>query len=163
MTWAVLLLASGDTEAAGRAAGRDRYRSRAAAWLRDHELVEHAARLRARALAEEFSAHPSEVPRILKRADVLPTGVSAADLVGLIGGAEVAEGYAPASCRDRIVDEHSLDAGAGAVRLRWIRDDLWPLLASGDSRVAPSAAVFVDLLEHDDPRARRQAALALAR
>lgn len=62
-----------------------------------------------------------------------------------------------------VVDEHALDAGAGVVRLRWIRDDLWALLLSANNRVAPSAAVLVDLLEHDDPRARRQAARALAR
>ena len=163
MAWAVLLLASGDAKAAARAAGRDRYRSRAAVWLRDHELVEHAPRLRARALAEEFDAHPSELHRILGRPDVLATGVSAGEVVGLVGGPETVEAYAPASCRDRIVGEHALDAGAGVVRLRWIRDDLWALLLSTNNRVAPSAAVLVDLLEHDDPRARRQAARALAR
>jgi len=160
MAWAVLLLASGDAEAAARAAGRDRYRSRADAWLRDHELVEHAARLRARALPEEFEAHPSELPRILKRPDVLCTGISAGGILDLIGGPEAAEGYAPATSRKYIVDEHALDAGAGAVRLRWIRDDLWSLLISRDSRVAPRAAVIIDLLEHDDPRARREAARA---
>jgi len=163
MAWAVLLLASGDAEAAARAAGRDRYRSRADAWLRDHELVEHAARLRARALPEEFDAHPSELSRILKRPEVLCTGISAGGILGLIGGPEAAEGYAPATCRNYIVDEHALHAGAGPVRLRWIRDDLWTLLTSRDRRVAPRAAVIVDLLEHDDPRARREAARALTR
>jgi hypothetical protein len=41
-----------------------------------------------------------------------------------------------------------------------VPDELWRAIA-GD--VAPRAAVLVDLLEHDDPRARREAAAALRR
>jgi hypothetical protein len=44
-----------------------------------------------------------------------------------------------------------------------VDDDVWPLLdEDGDGR-APRVAVLIDLLEHDDPRARRQAATALER
>jgi len=47
--------------------------------------------------------------------------------------------------------------------IRWVDDDVWPLLdEDGDGR-APRVAVLIDLLEHDDPRARRQAATALER
>jgi excisionase family DNA binding protein len=160
MAWAVLLLASGAEDAAEEMAGRDRYRSRARQWLRDHPLGEYAVRFRERAQSERFQAHPSELPRLVERSDVLPTGDSAADLVGLVGQASSVELYAPAGHRDAIVDEHALAAGNGPVRIRWVPDHAWPLIA-GD-RVAPRAAVLVDLLESDEPRARREAARALA-
>jgi excisionase family DNA binding protein len=161
MAWAVLLLASGDEAAAEEAAGRDRYWSRARAWLRDHPLREYAPRLRARSESEEFDAHPSELGRILDRADVLATGVSAGDVVGLIGPASAVEVYAPAGHRDAIVEEHALMPGAGLVRVRWVPDGLWSLLVRDRDRRAPRAAVLVDLLESDEPRARRQASRAL--
>jgi hypothetical protein len=44
--------------------------------------------------------------------------------------------------------------------MRWVPDELWPVAGAG---VAPRAAVLVDLLEHDDPRVRREAADALKR
>lgn len=162
MAWAVLLLASGDSDAAGNAAGIPRYRSRAKAWLQDHPLADHAPRLRARAVAEEFDAHPSELPRLAGRRDLLPSGISAGDIVGLAGGPDAIEAYAPASHRDDLVAEHALHPGPGPVLLRWVADELWPLLDREGRHQAPHAAVLVDLLEHDDPRARREAARALA-
>ena len=53
---------------------------------------------------------------------------------------------------------HALEPGDGPVLMRWVPDELWPMV-TGD--VAPRAAVLVDLLEHDDPRARREAERAL--
>jgi len=161
MAWAVLLLASGHDGAAEKAAGRDRYRSRVRAWLRDHPLPEHAPRLRARARMEEFDGHPSELKRILDRPDVLATGVSAGNLVGLVGSSSAVEVYAPASHRRRIVDDHALLPAAGPVRVRWVPDALWPLLDRHGDRRAPRVAVLLDLLESDEPRARREAARAL--
>jgi len=160
MAWAVLFLASDDKEAAVRAVRNPRYRSRMSAWLRSHPLAEHSTRLRARAEAEEFEAHPSELPRILDRGDVLATGISAGDAVGLVGGPAAAEVYAAADRREAIIGEHALVPGPGPVRVRWVPDEIWPLL-DHESR-APRAAVLLDLLEHDDPRARREAARALA-
>jgi excisionase family DNA binding protein len=160
MAWAVLLLASGEEAVAGQMVSRDRYRSRARQWLREHPLQDHAARVRDRAVSEQFEAHPSELPRILARPDVLATGVSAADLVGLVGDAASVEVYAPASRRGAIVDEHALIPGEGPVRVRWVPDDAWLLLAAG--RSAPRAAVLLDLLESDEPRARREAARVLS-
>jgi excisionase family DNA binding protein len=162
MAWAVLLLASEDDAAARDVAGRERYWSRARAWLRDHPLREHASQLRARAAMEEFDAHPSELQRILRRSDVLATGVSAGDLVGLAGGASAVEVYAPAGLRRAIIEEHALMPGAGPVRVRWVSDDLWPHLDGGSDRRAPRAAVLLDLLDSDDPRARREATRVLA-
>jgi excisionase family DNA binding protein len=161
MAWAVLFLASGDEDAAARAVRDPRYRSRMRAWLRSHSVAEHSSRLRARAEAEEFDAHPSELPRILDRPDVLATGISAADALGLVGGRAAAEVYAAAACREALIEEHGLVPGPGAVQVRWVPDEIWPLL-DRDGR-APRAAILIDLLEHDDPRARREAARALAR
>jgi hypothetical protein len=161
MAWAVLLLASGDAGAAEEAAGRDRYWSRVQAWLRDHPLRSYAARLRDRADMEEFDGHPSELKRILNRPDVLVTGVSAGDAVGLVGSASAIEVYAPAGRRRAIIDDHALMPGAGTVRVRWVPDALWPLLDRDGDRRAPRAAVLLDLLESDEPRARREAARAL--
>lgn len=163
MAWAILLLASGDEDGAAKAIQNPRYWSRAQAWLRRHPLAEHASRLRARGEAEEFDAHPSELPRILDRADVLATGISAGDAVGLVGGAPAVEVYAAAGRRHVLMDEHVLEPGPGPVRVRWVPDEIWPLLDRAPDGRAPRAAVLLDLLEHDDPRARREAARALAR
>lgn len=160
MAWAVLLLASGDESAAEQAAGQARYWSRARVWLRDHPLAEHAPRLRARATSERFDAHPSELKRILDRSDVLLTGISAGALVDLIGSTSAVEIYAPTGHRDDIVDGHALIAGQGPVQIRWVPDALWPLIDDGGRR-PPRAAVLLDLLESDEPRARREAARAL--
>lgn len=162
MAWAVLLLASDDPAAAREAAGRERYWSRARAWLGEHPLHEHAVRLRARAVVEELDAHPSELTRVLARPDVLATGLSAADAVGLVGSGSTVEVYAPTGRRDAIVAEHALVPGGGPVRIRWVADELWPLLGRGGERRAPRAAVLLDLLESEEPRARREATRALA-
>ena len=163
MSWAILLLASGEDAAAARAVHGARYRSRIREWLGSHSLVEHASSLRGRADAEEFDAHPSELTRILDRADTLRTGISAAADVGLVGGDAAVEIYAAAGGRDALVDDHVLEPGPGSVRVRWVRDDIWPLLDGDRDGRAPRAAVLLDLLEHDDPRARREAARALER
>lgn len=161
MAWAVVLLASGDQDGARIAAGNARYWSRVRAWLLGHSLVEYSSRLRARAKVETFDAHPSEFKRILDRPDVLATGISAGDVVGLIGGRSAVEVYAPAGRRSEVIDEHALESGTGPVCIRWVPDELWSLLDR--KRDAPRVAVLLDLLEHDDPRARREAARALAR
>jgi hypothetical protein len=162
MAWAVVLLASGDEAAAREVAGRDRYWSRARAWLRDHPLDEHAARLRARAQIEQLDAHPSELKHILRRPDVIVTGASAAEAIGLVGSASGVEVYAPASQRAALVDEHALVPGHGPVRVRWVPKELWPHLLGDRDRQAPRVAILLDLLESDEPRARREAARALA-
>jgi excisionase family DNA binding protein len=163
MAWAVLLLASGEDEAAARAVHNVRYWSRIHEWLGRHSLVEHSSRLRARAEAEEFEAHPSERARILDRADVLRTGISAVDAVGIVASGSGVEIYAPAGCREALIGEHVLEPGPGPVLIRWVRNEIWPLLDRDRDGRAPRVAVLLDLLEHDDPRARREAANALTR
>jgi excisionase family DNA binding protein len=161
MAWAVLLLASGDRAGAAEVAGNARYRGRAVAWLEANGLLAHADRLRARAVSERFDAHPAELGRILARSDVLRTGVSGARAFGLIGGPPAVEIYAPAALRGDLVAEHALAAGPGPVQVRWVDDGLWPHLHPGVDGSAMKAAVLIDLLESDDPRARRVASDAL--
>jgi hypothetical protein len=163
LAWAVLLLASGDEAAADRVLSHPRYRSRARAWLREQSLIEDAPRLRARAASEEFDAHPSELRRIAARPEVLLTGASAGGLVGLIGRPSAVEVYAPAVQREAIVREHALVPGSGPVRVRWVADEIWAALHPDKDQRAPRASVLLDLLESDEPRARREAARALAR
>jgi excisionase family DNA binding protein len=162
LAWAVLLLASGDEAAADRVLRHPRYRVRARAWLREQSLLEDAPRLRARALSEEFDAHPSELRRVVARPDVLLTGASAGGLAGLVGRPSAVEVYAPAEQRDAIVREHALVPGSGPVRIRWVTDEIWAALDADEDRRGPRAAVLLDLLESDEPRARREAARALA-
>jgi excisionase family DNA binding protein len=161
MAWAVLLAASGDASAADRLAGAPRYRARVRQWLREHPLVDHADRLRQRARREVFEAHPSELPRLRGRQDVLLTGASVADLVGMVGDAQGVELYAPTAKREAVVAEHALMAGPGHLIVRWVPDEVWVGLDAA-GQVAPRAAVLLDLLDSDEPRARREAARTLA-
>jgi excisionase family DNA binding protein len=163
MAWAIILLASGDANGAKRLARRDRYPSRMRAWLESHPLPEHAPQLRSRAEVEDLAGHPSELERLLERSDVLATGGSAGDVVGLVGKGPGVEAYAPAARRAAILREHALTpARDGQIRIRWVPDELWPHLHQDGDRRAPRAAVLLDLLESDDPRARRESARALA-
>lgn len=90
----------------------------------------------------------------------MSTGISAASAVGLHGGGGDVEVYAREGKRDDLLADHALEPGHGAVLIRWISDDLWPSVSAD---VAPRAAVLLDLLEHDEPRARREARQALER
>jgi excisionase family DNA binding protein len=163
IAWAVILLASGDEKGARRLARRDRYPSRMRAWLKRHPLEEHASKLRLRAEVEDLAGHPSELERLLRRPDMLATGVSAGDVIGLVGKGSGVEAYAPVGHRPAILGEHALTpAGDGPIRIRWVPDELWPHLDRDGDRRPPRAAVLLDLLESDDPRARRESARALA-
>jgi excisionase family DNA binding protein len=159
MAWSVLFLASREPEHAQCVANAAHQPSRARRWLREHPLPAHVRGLRARGRRESFHAHPAELHRIIDRRDLMSTGISAAEEVGLHGRGAAAEFYAPASARRAIVGEHALEQGSGSVLARWVPDDVWPAIARAR---APRAAVLVDLLENDDPRARREAGRALA-
>jgi excisionase family DNA binding protein len=158
MAWIVILLGSGAEQQAADMAQHDRYISRAKAWAREHPLDLYAPRLRGRASAEAFDAHPAEVRRIAEREDVLRTGASAGEEVGLVGESSDVEVYAPVMRRNAVVEDHALDEGAGAVRIRWVSDGLWPhVVEASTGGRAPRLAVLLDLLESDAPRARREA------
>ena len=160
IAWAILFAASGEEKAAGELVARNR--SRVRDWLAGHPLAQHAPQLRARAKLEELEAHPAELKRILERPDILATGLSAAT-VGLVGVGEAGhiELYAPERSRSSMLHEHALrPASRGNVRVRWVPESVWSKLPAR-VRSAPRAAILVDLLESDDPRARREAARAL--
>ena len=77
----------------------------------------------------------------------------------LAGGVEA---YATAAHRAAILGDHALmPASDGPIRIRWVPDELWPHLHQDGDRRAPRAAVLLDLLESDDPRARRESTRAL--
>ena len=160
MAWSVLFLASKEPELARCVASEPHQPSRARRWLRNNPLPACSRSLRARGRRESFDGHPAELRRIVERGDLMPTGISLAEEIGLQGGAPAVEFYAPESARRAIIDEHALEEGAGPVVARWVPDDIWPVIAAAR---APRAAVLVDLLENGDPRARREAARAFAR
>ena len=113
-----------------------------------------ARALRARARRESFDAHPVRARSPSKsRRDVMRTGISATDVVGVQAAGDRNRGYAPARVATRIVESTRWNPARPSV-VRWVPDELWPAVHRD---VAPSAAVLVDLLEHDDPRARREA------
>jgi excisionase family DNA binding protein len=164
MAWAIILLASGDAERAKRLVANERYVSRMRAWFAAHPLGTYASQLRLRANGEDLNGHPSELKRLLKRADVLTTGESAGDIIGLVGKARGVEAYAPAGHRDAILNTHVLTpASGGPIRLHWVDDELWPHLHEEGQHRAPRAAILLDLLASENPRARREAARALAK
>lgn len=157
VAWAVILLASDDPR--WRALGRHGHQPRRAReWLRSHELSNEAYRLAGRARRETFDAHPTEASRVVARPDVMRTGISAAVEVGLPGGQDEVELYAPEDERKAIMVEHGLQARRGSVLMRWVPVEIWQHIKAD---VAPRPAILLDLLEHDDPRARREAREAL--
>lgn len=157
VAWAVILLASDDPR--WRALSTHGHQPRRAReWLRTHELSEEAFRLAGRARREAFDVHPSEVSRVAARPDVMRTGISAAAEVGLHGGPDEVEFYAPEDQRKLIIADHGLQSRQGPVLVRWVPTAIWQHVAG---EVAPWIAVLLDLLEHGDPRARREAREAL--
>lgn len=148
--WAVLALADGE-EPERSPVERSRARRRLAGGL---EGV--AGRLAARSDPRWFYSHPGLLNRLREAPKVVRAGVSAsADQgVGLVveGGFE---GYVRAGEMDGIVERFGLDDQAARpnVLLRVVDDAAWPF-QPGQS-AAGRAVVAVDLLESDDPRARR--------
>jgi excisionase family DNA binding protein len=157
VAWAVILLASDDPRWRALSAHGHQPR-RAREWLRTHELSEDAFRLAGRARCEAFDAHSSELSRVASRPDVMRTGISAATEVGLHGGRDEVELYASEDLRKLITVEHGLQVRQGSILMRWVRPEIWQHIRGV---VAPRVAVLLDLLEHEDPRARREAREAL--
>lgn len=162
MAWAVLLSASGEDKRAQALLGSPAAVRRLGRWRAAHHLADVAYRLSSRARSTTFDLHDAERSRVLERDDVLVTGQSAAHEVGLADAADSIEVYAPANHRDRIVAEHGLEPGPGPLTVRWVDPDVWDRIHVPGQLVAPRAAILLDLLESDDPRARREAAQALA-
>jgi len=160
--WALLCLASGESVEALDPSVRSRLRKA----LAIEGLEQLAPRLVRRGDSRHFAAHRGEIPYLLEDPRFVASGASAAAAHGidLIPGQE-ADGYVRADTEQEFVADHALEpAASGAnVRLRIVPDSAWRFLA--EARVAPSAAVILDLAEEADPRssaAGREALRALS-
>jgi excisionase family DNA binding protein len=158
--WALLRLASGE-----RLEGIDpSVRSRMRKALANEGLEQLAPRLVRRGELRHFDAHPGEVPYIVRDPRFVASGASAAATHGLdvLPGNE-ADGYIRAGAVRKFVADHALQPGAPGANLclRLVRDEAWAFPA--DTRVAPLAAVALDLAEEADPRSAAAGRAALAR
>lgn len=155
--WAVLGEASGCIEDDLVACQR----SRAKARLKERGLLDLAPRLAARARRVHYFAHPSVLPHLENESQLVLAGASAAPRIGagLLPGDEV-EAYIRESNLHDVVNRYALDSRADKknVILRPVADICWPF--AENERVASSAIVAVDLLDHHDERSQR-AAVAL--
>jgi hypothetical protein len=148
--WALLLLASNQD-----VRGLDpSVRSRLRRALRVEGVEKLAPRLVRRAEAQRFDVHPGELRYLLKDPAFLRTGISAAGEYGLdlLPGHE-ADGYVVVSSLEQLAKKHALsaaDPGSGNVRVRVVPDKAWSHLVG--AKLAPIAAVAIDLSEDPDPR-----------
>lgn len=121
-------------------------------------------RLRRRAEIHDYFAHPGELSRMVKDKSLVLSGVSAAAHVDadVLPGAEL-DGYVSASQLDQFVKRHALarSKSAANVKLRVVPANSWHFLEG--LRIAPSAAVGLDLSEDPDPRLSRAGASVLKR
>lgn len=157
--WALLCLASG-----GNPGGIDpsvRSRLRRAIALEGVEGL--GPRLARRAESRHFSAHPGEIPYILKDPGFVESGVSAAAVHGfdLASSWPEADGYLRASALEEFIAAHALRPAGGEVNLhiRLVPDEAWRFL--DNAPVAPLAAVALDLAEDPDPRSSQAGHTAL--
>ncbi len=159
--WALLLAASGEElpPALGPSA---RWRIRRA--LASYGLDALSPRLARRAEPSSYWALAGELRALRERSDLILSGPSAAasyDL-GLVGS-DAIDAYVPARLVASLEHEHALERMSGPesnVILRAVPDDAWLL---DGRRVAPLAAVAVDLRSYADPRAARIGADVTAR
>lgn len=123
--------------------------------LKARRLRELKPRLIQRAEPMRFIAHPGELKRLRNRPDLPMSGISAAGAydLDLVAGAEI-DGYMRAGDLARIEREHALEPAEGMegnVLLRVVPDHAWHL----SGRLAPLAAVAIDLSEEADARSSR--------
>jgi hypothetical protein len=159
--WALLLAASGQDLPSGLGASA-RWRVRRALAL--YGLQGMRPRLVRRAEPSSFWALESELRALLERQDLVLSGSSAAAAydLGLVG-TDAIDAYVPARLIAPLQREHALQRMSGPesnVILRAVPDDAWLL---GSRRVAPLAAVAIDLCSYVDPRAARIGAELVAR
>lgn len=160
--WAILCLASGEEVDAIDAAARSRLRRA----LSLEGLGALSLRLEQRADVGRYRAHPGEIAYLQKDDRLIPSGVTAARLVGLdlLAGRE-ADGYVRASALDKLVEEHALAPaaiGESNAVLRVVPDDVWDLFLARRPH-APEAAVALDLAAEADPRSQAAGKELLAR
>lgn len=118
----------------------------------EQELI---ARLRRRSRLQDLRVHPGMLKRLRADGRLVLSGASAPrdHSVDLLAGDEI-EAYVRAVDYGDVVKRYELvEADLSNVRLRVVDDACWPF--GDEMRVAPKPVVALDLLESDDPRARR--------
>jgi len=131
--------------------------------LKARGLNELKPRLMQRAKPRRFFAHPGELKRLGSRPDLAKSGISAAAAHGLdlVAGAEI-DGYVRAGDLAAVERKHALEpvqSMEGNVLLRVVPDPAWHL----SGRLAPLAAVAIDLSEEADARSIRAGKKAIDR
>lgn len=110
-----------------------------------------------------FIAHPGELKRLRDHSALAKSGISAVGAYGLdlVAGDEI-DGYVRAGDLARLKREHALEPAEGMegnVLLRVVPDPAWHL----EGRLAPLAAVAIDLSEEADSRSIRVGKKAIDR
>jgi hypothetical protein len=159
--WALLLAASGEDMPSDLRPSA-RWRVRRALELYGLDVLR--PRLARRAEPCTYWALAGELRALRDRSGLVLSGPSAAATydLGLVGSNAV-DAYVPARLIESLQREHALDRVSGPasnVVLRVVPDDAWVLAGR---RVAPLAAVALDLSSDVDPRAARVGADVLAR
>jgi hypothetical protein len=156
--WALLALASGEDPEGVDPSVRSRMRKA----LSLEGMEELGPRLARRAESHHFDAHRGEIPYVVEDPRFVPSGVSAAGAHGLdlVSGAE-ADGYVRAGALEKFVANHAVRPAARGsnLHLRAVPDRAWHFLEG--ARVAPIAAVALDLAEDSDPRSAEIGLMAL--
>ena len=150
---ALLLEASGES-VPGKIEPVARWRRRQA--LQHGGLLAIARRLDRRARVQQFWSLPGEL-RALRGDDALVlTGSSAAGALRLeLAAPDAIDAYLPLRRLDQIVSGHALQEAPSSqanVTLRAVPDEAWLL---DGRRIAPRAAVALDLTSYVDPRSSR--------
>jgi len=150
--WALLFLASGRD--ADWLDPSSHWRLRQA--LARDGLVGLAPRLDRRGSPRRFRVHPGEIRYLLEDPRLVRSGISAVSEhdLGLVSGQE-ADGYIRENDLADLQREHAMQPAElveGNVLVRVLPDKAWHFV---DERVAPLAAVALDLAEDPDPRSRR--------
>ena len=148
--WVLLLMASGDELPPGV---DPHARWRIGQSLHRHRLADLGSRLERRARAHHLWALPGELRPLRDGDDVVLSGSSAAGGLNLeLLAPDTVDAYVPASRLDSLASEHGLEpvaASAANVILRGVPDDAWLLK---ERRIAPQAAVGLDLAGYPDSR-----------
>jgi excisionase family DNA binding protein len=148
--WALLFMLSGERP--------DWVEPRDRSDLRHHLSLRSPARLvaavRKRARLDRLRAHPGDLPRMRESDLLVLSGASAAGEHDLdLHAPGVVEAYVAAEHLDALGREFPWRPSEGPNVFLHVAGDFWPFDAA--ARIAPAAAVAVDLLEADDERSRR--------
>lgn len=140
---------------------------RVAEWKLRRELARSrlkvlAPRLKERAKVLRLRAHPAALRRIAEEPQVVRSGSSAASELGLeISAPDLLEAYVPAKHLAKLARKYRLGVSRDPNLLLHVVAGSWPF--GPDRRVVPLSFAAIDLLESDDPRARRAGTAVLRR